>query len=147
MTDNAAAPKTSATETSAPSGALHGALFFVQGLLALTFFGGGLWKLATPIAEIAQMMPWVGEVEPGFFYFTALVDILGGLGVILPSVTRIKPQLTAIAALGCVALQICAAGFHLSRGEAANTPLNFLLIGLSLFVFWGRRSRCPISAR
>jgi hypothetical protein len=142
MTDNSASNK-----TPTPRGALHVSLFFVQGLLALTLFGGGLWKVATPIDEIAQMMPWVGEVSPSFFYFTALVDILGGLGILLPSLTRIKPQLTVLAAAGCVALQVCAAGFHLSRGEAGDTPLNFILIGLSLFVFWGRRKRAPIPAR
>lgn len=134
-------------QTPTPHGALHVSLFLVQGLLTLTFFGGGLWKLATPIDEIAQMMPWVGEVSPSFFYFTAVADILGGLGVLLPSLTRIKPQLTVLAAAGCVALQICAAAFHLSRGEAANTPLNFVLIGLSLFVFWGRREKAKIPER
>jgi uncharacterized membrane protein YphA (DoxX/SURF4 family) len=70
---------------------------------------------------------------------TALFDILGGLGVLLPSLTRVKPWLTVIAALGCVALQASAIGFHILRGEAANTPFNFLLVALSLFVAWGRR--------
>jgi hypothetical protein len=65
----------------------------------------------------------------------------------LPSVTRIKPGRTVLAALGCVALQASAIVFHLSRGEAANTPFNFLLVALSLFVAWGRRSRVPIAPR
>ena len=41
--------------------------------------------------------------------------------------------------LGCVALQGSAVVFHLSRGEAANTPFNILLIALAVFVAWGRR--------
>jgi uncharacterized membrane protein YphA (DoxX/SURF4 family) len=76
-----------------------------------------------------------------FLYFTAAADLAGGLGVLLPSLTRIKPGLTVAAALGWIALQACAIVFHFSRGEAANTPFNFLLVGLSLFVAWGMGRR------
>lgn len=122
-------------------------LWIVQGLLALTFVGTGIWKVATPIPQLAAMIPWAGQVSPGLLYATALFDILGGLGILLPSATRIKPELAVLAALGCVALQASAIIFHLSRGEAASTPFNFLLVGLSLFVAWGRRSKAPIAPR
>ena len=122
-------------------------LWIVQGLLALTFVGTGIWKLATPIPQLAAMIPWAGQVSPGLVYATAVFDLLGGLGVLLPSATRIKPGLTVLAALGCAALQVSAIVFHLSRGEAANTPFNVLLVALSLFVAWGRRSRAPIAPR
>jgi hypothetical protein len=89
----------------------------------------------------------MGQVSPSFLYTTAVFDTLGGLGVVLPSVTRIRPRLTVLAALGCVALQTCAIVFHFSRGEAANTPFNFVLVVLALFVAWGRRSRAPIPPR
>jgi uncharacterized membrane protein YphA (DoxX/SURF4 family) len=133
--------------TKQPSKALGVGLWLVQGLLALTFVGTGIWKLATPIPQLAAKMPWMGQVSPSFLYTTAVFDILGGLGVLLPSATRIKPGLTVLAALGCVALQASAIVFHVSRGEAANTPFNFLLVALSLFVAWGRRSRAPIAPR
>jgi uncharacterized membrane protein YphA (DoxX/SURF4 family) len=125
----------------APSKALNLGLWIVQVLLALTFAGGGLWKLFTPLPTIAAMIPWAGQVPPAFFYATAIFDLLGGVGVLLPWITRIKPGLTPLAALGCAVLQVSAIVFHLSRGEAANTPFNFLLVALSLFVFWGRRSK------
>ena len=130
-----------------PPKALHIGLWIVQGMLALTFVGTGAWKLATPISELAAKIPWMGEVSPAFLYATAMFDLLGGLGVLLPSVTRIKPGLTVLAALGCVALMAGAIVFHVSRGEAANTPFNFLLVALSLFVAWGRRSKAPIAPR
>jgi uncharacterized membrane protein YphA (DoxX/SURF4 family) len=122
-------------------------LWIVQSLLALTFVGTGVWKLATPIAALAAKMPWMGQVSPSFLYATAGFDLLGGLGVLLPSVTRIKPGLAVLAALGCVALQASAIVFHVSRGEGANTPFNFLLVALALYVAWGRRLRAPIAAR
>jgi len=124
-----------------PSKGLNVGLWFVQGLLGLTFAGTGVWKLATPIPTLAAAMPWMGQVSPGFLYMTAVFDFLGGVGLVLPSLTRIKPGLTALAALGCAALQASAIVFHFSRGEGGNTPFNFLLVALSLFVAWGRRPR------
>lgn len=113
-------------------------LWVVQGLLFVTFVGTALWKLLTPIDALAKMIPWAGQVSPTFLYFTAAVDLAGGLGVLLPTVTGIVPRLAGVAAVGCALLQVGAIVFHLSRGEAANTPFNFFLVGLSAFVAWGR---------
>jgi hypothetical protein len=136
------------TQTSAPPPkTLNVALWIVQGLLALTFVGTAIWKAVTPIPELAAKMPWMGEVSPAFFYTTALLDLLAGLGLLLPSLTRIKPGLTVLGALGTVALMAGAIVFHLSRGEAASTPFNFFLLALALFVAWGRRSKAPIAPR
>jgi hypothetical protein len=122
-------------------------LWIVQSLLFLTFAGTGVWKLLTPVPKLAAMIPWAGQVPEAFLYATAVIDLCGGLGILLPSVTRIKPGLTLLAALGCAALQVCAIIFHVSRAEAANTPFNFLLVALSIFVYWGRRSKAPILSR
>jgi len=135
-------------DTSKPrSKSLNVGLWIVQSLLALIFAGGAIWKVATPLPAIAALIPWAGQVSPGFFYMTAAFDFLGGVGVLLPSLTRIKPGLTVLAALGCAALQVCAIVFHFSRGEAADTPFNFLLVPLALFVAWGRRWKAPIAPR
>ena len=138
---------THAAGSTQPSKGLGIGLWVVQWLLALTFAGTGVWKLSEAIPNLAAKMPWMGQVSPGFLYMTAVFDLLGGLGVLLPSVTRIKPGLTVLAALGCAALQASAIVFHFSRGEATNTPFNFLLVVLSLFVAWGRRSKAPIAPR
>jgi uncharacterized membrane protein YphA (DoxX/SURF4 family) len=134
-------------DSKGPSKALHVGLWVVQALLALTFTGTGIWKLLTPVSKLAAMIPWAGQVPEAFLQATAVVDLLGGVGVLLPSLTRVQPGLSAYAALGCAALQGCAIFFHLSRGEGANTPFNFVLVALSIFVFWGRRFRAPISPR
>ena len=122
-----------------PSKILTIAVWTAQVLLFLLFAGTGVWKLTTPVAALAAKFPWMGEVSPAFLRLTAVVDLLGGLGILLPSLTRVKPGLTVLAALGCAVFQLCAIVFHVSRGEAANTPFNFLLVALSVFVLWGRR--------
>lgn len=75
-----------------------------------------------------------------------VIDVLGGIGVFLPALTRIKPDLTVLAALGCVALQVYAMVFHISRGEIAATPVNVVFLALSAFVLWGRR-KLPVLPR
>ena len=134
------------TDDTGSSKGLTIGLWIVQSLLVIVFVGTALWKVATPLPKLAAMIPWAGQVSPAFLYFTAAADLAGGLGVLLPSLTRIKPGLVVAAALGCVALQASAIVFHFSRGEGANTPFNFLLVGLSLFVAWGRRT-VPIQPR
>jgi hypothetical protein len=135
---------TDARDSSPP---LRVSLWVVQALLGVLFFGTGVWKLLTPVAQLAAMIPWAGQVPVGFLQAIAVIDLLGGIGVLLPALTRIKPGLTVLAALGCALLQLSAIVFHVSRGEARSTPFNFLLVGLSLFVAWGRRYRAPIPAR
>jgi uncharacterized membrane protein YphA (DoxX/SURF4 family) len=140
-----ASPQTDAIQQS--SKGLNISLWIAQGLLALTFAGTGVWKLTTPIPELAEKMPWMGQESPRLLYATAVFDLLGGIGIFLPSFTRIKPGLTVLAAVGCAALMGSAIVFHFSRGEALNTPFNFLLVALSLFVAWGRWSKAAIPPR
>lgn len=132
--------------TAQPPKGLNTALWIVQGLLDLTFVGTGVWKLVTPIPELAAEMPWMGQVSPSFLQATAALDILVGLGVLLPSLTRIRPRLAVLSALGCVALMAGAIVFHASRGELAKTPFNFLLAALAGFVAWGRHRKVPIES-
>ncbi|QFZ85052.1 DoxX family protein [Variovorax paradoxus] len=122
-------------------------LWTAQVLLAVAFCGIGLMKLTTPIPELAASMKWPGEYSSTFVRFIGLIDLLGGLGILLPALTRVLPRLSILAALGCTVLQVLAIGFHLSRGEAGVLPLNFVLLALSVFVLWGRSRRVPIVPR
>ncbi len=127
--------------------ALRIALWVAQALVAVMFVASGFTKLATPIAELSAMMPWTGQVSPAFVRFIGLVDLAGGIGILLPALTRIQPRLTVLAALGCVVLQVFAFGFHFYRGEFAVLPVNLVLLALSAFVFWGRSKKAPIQPR
>lgn len=131
--------------TTSASKGLHRALWIVQALLALTFIGTGLWKLATPIPDLASKMPWMGEVSPSFLQLTAALDIVAGLAVLGPSFVR-RPRLAALGGIGCVLLMAGAIVFHVQRGEAADTPFNFFLAALGAFVAWGRGTKAtPIA--
>src|SRR3954465_13239120 len=93
-------------------GGLHIALWVVQGLLALAFIAAGVLKSTTPLDQLALKMPWVSAVPGWLVRFIGISELAGGLGLVLPSVTRIKPALTALAATGLVAIMVLAAGTH-----------------------------------
>jgi len=134
--------------STAPAGpVLRGGLWVAQFALAAAYIASGFTKIATPIGELSAMMPWTGDFAEGFVRAIGAVDLAAGLGILLPSLTRIAPHLTVLAALGASVLQVFAMGLHASRGEFAVLPMNLVLLTLSLFVLWGRSRRAPIAPR
>ena len=125
---------------------LRAGLWVAQVLLALAFGAAGAMKLAVPIAEIAKNMPWVADM-PGLVRFIGASEVAGALGMLLPSLTRIAPKLTPLAAVGLLTIMVLAAAFHASRGEYGEIPVNAVLGGIAAFVAWGRFRAAPISPR
>lgn len=138
---------TSTPLAAAPSKALHVGLWVVQILLTVAFLASGFSKLATPASQLATMMAWTTSVPLGLVRFIGLMEVLGALGVLLPSLTRIRPSLTPLAAAGLVAVMVLAAVFHLLRGEIGNLLPALVLGALAGFVAWGRSRRAPISPK
>lgn len=123
------------------------ALWIVQGLLALAFCAAGFMKGFSPTAELAANMPWINDVPSWVPRLAGIAELLGGLGLILPSVLRIQPRLTVMAAWGLVAVMVLAAIFHISRGEYDALLPNIILGGLAGFVAYGRSKLHPIVAK
>lgn len=139
---------TTTTRTTArPNRALHITLWVLQVLLGALFLATGLMKLATPIAQLATSLPWVTDVPATLVRFIGLAELAGALGLLLPSLTRIRPNLTPLVALGLVAVMVLAIPFHLSRGEAMVLPMNLILAMLAGVIAWGRSRKAPIQAR
>ncbi len=127
--------------------ALHITLWILQVLLAAAFLMTGLMKLALPVAQLAGQMPWVNDVPAFLVRFIGLAEFAGALGLILPALTRIRPNLTPLAAVGLIAVMVFASAFHLSRGEGMMVPANLLLAALAGVIAWGRTRKAPIQAR
>lgn len=126
---------------------LQVAIWAAQVLVFAAFTIFGCMKFFMSVDQLAAMWVWPGQVPAWFLRLMGIIDFAGGVGVLLPALTRIQPRLAVLAALGCVLLQIAAMIFHLSRGEAAALPLNVILLGLSAFILWGRGRRAPITPR
>lgn len=126
---------------------LNIALWAAQAIIALMFIMPGFMKMFQPIQSLSEMLPWAGEVPAGVVRGLGLLDLLGGVGIILPSLLRFKPELTIWAAYGTILLMVSAIIFHLSRGEASVIGFNVFLIMLLAFIAWGRKSKAPIYAK
>jgi hypothetical protein len=129
-----------------PGKGLHIGLWIAQVLLAIGFGMAGIMKAVTPIDELAQKMPWTADL-PNLVRFIGVSELAGALGLLLPSLTRIKPKLTPLAGLGLVTVMILAMAFHISRGEFSALPINLMLGALGLFVAWGRYKKAPIAPK
>lgn len=127
--------------------AINIALWIAQVLLALMFLMAGIMKTSQPVEALAESLPWVTSTPIALVRFIGISELLGGLGLLLPSILRIKPFLTVWAALGLVAVMILAAIFHASRGEFSAIGMNVILIALAAFVAWGRSKKAPIQAK
>lgn len=122
-------------------------LWIAQSLLAAMFLMAGANKLFQSIEELAKMMPWVAQVPAGLVRFIGASELLGGLGLLLPSIFKIMPKLTIYAAIGLTAVMLFASIFHISRGEANVIAFNFILMAIAVFIAWGRSKKAPISAK
>jgi hypothetical protein len=116
---------------------LHIALWITQVLLSVLLIWAAYMKLFQTAEALSAMWPWTRQVPPVVVKLTGLVDLLAGLGLVLPALLNIRPALTYFAAVGVVLLMVCAMAFHLSRGES---PVFNIVFGVfAVFVAWGRR--------
>jgi len=118
-------------------------LWAVQGLLAALFLFAGSMKLVLPLEALA------GPVSlPGLFIrFIGVAEVAGALGLVLPTMLRIQPRLTPVAAGGLIIIMI---GATIITGIAGPVTMALVpgLVGVLLgLVAYGRIKARPISAR
>jgi len=123
-------------------------LWVAQAALAAMFLMAGITKVTSAPAELLAMgMAWVESAPVSLIRFIGIAEVLGGIGIILPAATRIKPDLTKLAALGLAVIMVLAFCLHAYRGEFGVLPVNVILFALAALVIWGRTNKAPISAR
>jgi uncharacterized membrane protein YphA (DoxX/SURF4 family) len=131
--------------TAAPKRSLNIALWIVQMLLGLLFLWAGAMKLVMPMEQMAGPVAF----PEWFLRFIGVVEVLGGLGLILPALLRIRPGLTPLAAAGLVIIMIGAVVTTLMGGaEMAKMAVIPAVTGLlCAFVAYGRWRMAPIRPR
>jgi uncharacterized membrane protein YphA (DoxX/SURF4 family) len=122
---------------------LNIALWVVQVLLGLLFIWAGGFKLVMPLEKLAG--PPGSVVLPGaFLRFIGVAELLGGIGLILPALLRIRPGLTPLAAAGLVIIMIGAVGITFAGGGAGMALMPAVTGLLAAFVAYGRWRLAPI---
>ena len=115
------------------------ALWIIQTLLALLFLFAGGMKLILPIEEMTQQI-----AMPGLFLrFIGVCEVLGGLGLVLPSLVGVRPGLTPLAAAGLVIIMIGATATTIIIGQVVTSILPLVVGILCLFVAYGRWRLVP----
>ena len=105
------------------------ALWTIQGLLAALFLVTGGMKLVMPIASLTRDVP-----VPGLFIrFIGVLEVLGGLGLVLPGLLHLRPVLTPLAALGLVIIMSGALGVSLTTGHADTAAIP-VVVGMLLAI-------------
>ena len=121
-------------------------LWVLQVVLGVYFIVVGVMHFVVPEGLPAQM-DWMYALSDTLHTISGIAEILGGLGLILPAVTGIRPELVAYAAFGLALVMVGAAIWHLGRGEATQVVLNVINIAVLAFVGYGRLRLRPLPAR
>ena len=121
-------------------------LWVLQWLFGLYFIAVGVMHLVVP-EGLPEPLSWMYDLSDTQHVVSGVAEILGGLGLILPSVTRIAPWLTPLAAIGLMVVMIAAVVFHVGRDEFANIGINVVNLVVLGYIAYGRARLVPIDAR
>jgi uncharacterized membrane protein YphA (DoxX/SURF4 family) len=115
------------------------ALWIAQVLLALLFLLAGAVKLVLPPEAMTGPVP----LPVLFLRFIGVCEVLGGLGLVLPGMLRIRPGLTPLAAAGLVIIMIGATVITVIGGGVVSALMPLAAGVLSAFVAYGRCQLMP----
>jgi len=126
--------------TGSTSKRLNAALWIVQSLLAALFAFAGSTKLILPIDVLTSMGSPNQILLPAWFIrFIGIAEVLGAIGLILPRLLMIRPQLTALAAACLVIIMIGATSLTFAADGFAPALFPMAVGLLAGSVAYGRR--------
>jgi DoxX-like protein len=115
------------------------ALWIVQGLLAAVFLFSGGMKLVLPLEKLAGPI----ELPGAFIRFIGVAEVLGGLGLVLPGLFRVRTGLTPLAAAGVGIIMIGATVIGAMIGPIVGALIPLGAGVLAAFVAYGRWRLAP----
>jgi putative oxidoreductase len=133
--------KSEMTSNNKTSKIMNMILWIAQILLAAVFGMAGISKSTAPIPELAAQLGWPGDIPEILVRIIGVSELAAAIGLLLPSLLRIKPQLTVLAAKGVIVIMILALAFHITRGEMFAIPINLGFGLLASFVAWSRSKK------
>ena len=114
-------------------------LWIFQVLLALLFLFAGGTKLVMSAEALSQSASPNDVMLPvTFLRFIGVCEFLGGLGLVLPGLLKIKQFLTPLAALGLAIVMVGAVVFTIINGAFPVAFVNLVIVLLLLFIAYAR---------
>ncbi len=101
---------------------------------------GGLLKLTLPYAKYTNMptVAWSKDFKPEHIRLIGVLEMSGGVGLIVPLSLPSLTILTPLAAVGIALYMAGAMATHLRRTEYPNVVGNLMWLSLALFVAYSR---------
>jgi hypothetical protein len=119
-------------------------LWTAQTILAALFLFAGVMKLTMPADALAAQ----SHLPAAFMKFIGFCETLGAIGLIVPGLTRIRTELTPLAAAGLVIIMTGAVLISLIQGLGAAAAVPAAVGSLAGYVVRGRsRGTTAASAR
>jgi Predicted membrane protein len=124
------------------------AVFWIlQWLFGLYFISIGVLHFIVP-PGLPKAMAWMYDLSPTLHVVSGTFEILGGLGLLLPALTKRAVFLVPLAALGLAGVMIAAMIWHIQHGTLLETgPMNVIVALIMVFLAWGRWKLRPHVAR
>jgi hypothetical protein len=121
-------------------------LWTLQITVAVILLVSGYTKLFLPHEQVAEAAEWTGAYTEVFVRYIGMIDILGGLGLILPGLLAIYPRITGYTAIGIAVLMIAAMVLHIDRYEFGAIWVNIFILIASVIIAYGRLWHASTSA-
>ena len=112
-------------------------ILIVQILAAIAFIMTGMMKVFTPYEDLVLMenMGWAEDFSGTQIMIIGILEVLGGLGLLLPMLLNKLASLIPLAALGLALVMVGAIVTHIGRDEPVIVNLVLLLLTLSVAYF------------
>ena len=122
-------------------------LWGLQWLFGVYFVSIGVLHFIVP-PGLPEAMSWMYDLSPTLHLVSGTLEILGGLGLLLPALTKRAVFLVPLAALGLAGVMMAAMIWHIQHGTFLQTgPGNIIIALIMVFVAWGRWKLRPHAAR
>lgn len=102
-------------------------LWILQGVFAALFLTAGYLKTTTEREKLEESMPWVNDFSTRVVRLVGAAEILGAIGLVLPSAVDIAPWLTPLAASGLALIMVLASIHHGRKSEWKEATFNAVL--------------------
>jgi uncharacterized membrane protein YphA (DoxX/SURF4 family) len=115
------------------------ALWIIASVMAAAFLASGAMKLLQPKDKlVASGAEFLDGFSPGSIKAIGTLEVLAGVGLVLPAALDIAPVLVPLAAVGLAVMVIGAIIAQLRHHQTQPMVANLILIALAGVVVWGR---------
>ena len=119
-------------------------LWLLQIVLALVFVPLGLLTVTRSRERLLSVLPWVEDFPEPVVTTIGVLEVLGGIGVVLPAVLGVGTVLVPFAATALAILLVGAIVEHLTRHEAGRIAGPLALLVAAAAVALGRFGPWPL---